>query len=273
MNLTIGVVTRGRPELIEWTVRETVKNIELPGTRLIVLGDHDDEKLFSVRFPEKVIVDIDEREDSVGAKWNRMTRIAPADGYLTMVDYAPNLTPGFDRKIVQALGRFPDGVGVLCNHLANLSFPIAQVVTSKFVEIAGGVYTEHFPYWFVDHWLDDVAKMIGRLSFVDFKVDVSKRPGTQDMREPCLWAALYDGLQDEREALAERLLAQMDEPEWRKEILRSYWPLIHQRSRMINGMVRGLPNKADWDERYKRIRAVGLGKLQSLYEHMERKAA
>jgi hypothetical protein len=234
VKLTVGLGTRGRAALALHTAVESLKHIGCKSTTFVILGDHDDEELHRTAFPEGVIVNIEQREDSLGGKWNRLLRIAPADVYLVMVDYAPQTTDGFDDLILNAAYRFKDGIGLVCNHLANLSFPTSQAVTHRMAEVMGGIYPEHFPYWFVDHWLDDVAKMIGRLSFADFRVDVQKRPGTQDMREPALWAALYDSLEQEREVVANRLLDEMDESDWRRDLLRSSWPIIHQRSRMLN---------------------------------------
>lgn len=266
MRLAVGIGTRGRAQTALRTAEETIKHVKRSDTTLVVLGDHDDEELKRTRFPAGVILNIEKREDSLGGKWNRLLRISSADVYLVMVDYAPNMTAGFDQKILDAAGRFKDGIGVLCNHLANLSFPTSQAVTHRMAEIMGGIYPEHFPYWFVDHWLDDVAKMIGRMTFVDFQVDCTKRPGTMERREPALWAALYDALEHEREEVADRLLEHMDEPEWRKDLLRSSWPIIHQRSRMINGMVRGMEaTDTTTDARYLRIREKAVQKLNAIY--------
>lgn len=273
MSLAIGIGTRGRASTVVKTAEETLKHVSRSDTTIIVLGDHDDEELKRTRFPAGVILNIQQREDSLGGKWNRLLRISTADVYLVMVDYGPNITDGFDQKILDAALRFKDGIGVLCNHLANLSFPTSQAVTHRMAEIMGGVYTENFPYWFVDHWLDDIAKMIGRLSFVDFSVDCKQRPGTMERREPGLWAALYDALEGEREEVANRLLENMDEPEWRKELLRSSWPIIHQRSRMINAMVRGIEaTDRTVDSRYLRMRDKALEKLNMTYQRMKEAA-
>lgn len=273
MRLTIGVATRGRPKLLRWTVEETMKNIRAD-TRVVVLADEDDVVTSDVCLPAGVTVHVAEREDSVGAKWNRLMEVAPADIYMPMCDYRPQITPGFDEKIIEALEIFPDGIGVAYQHLANLSFPSNQAVTHKMAELMGGIYVTCFPYWFTDHWLDDVCKMTGRYVFSDGDTVVGKREnGTQDFREPYLWASLYDALQDEREAMAQKILDATVEPYWRKQQLKATWPLIHERSRMINNMVRQMKGNAPWDERYKRIRASGIEKLQSIYQSLERKAA
>lgn len=274
-SLTIGIVTRGRRELVQWTALETLRNAREPGTKIVVLADHDDEDMLNAVLPEGVILDIRQREDSVGAKWNRMMSIAPADVYMAMCDYRPQSTPGFDTNILDAARVFPDGIGCVTQRLANLSFPTYQCLTAKTVELMGHFYVEHFPYWFVDHWLDDLSKMTGRAIYAPGETVVGKRPGpgTQDFREPGLWAALYDALYEEREAEAEKWLAAMDEPDWRKDMLRRNWPMVHERSRMINSIVRNMEGNAPFDERYSRIRAIGAAKLTEKFHELERRAA
>lgn len=272
--LTIGIVTRGRKHIVAKTVYETVKNIRESTTRVVILGDHDDD-FSDVVFPQRATLDIRQREDSVGGKWNRLTEIEPADVYLAMCDYRYQATPGFDTEILKAASAFYDGIGCVAQNMANLSFPVYQAPTAKMVEIMGGIYVEHFPYWFVDHWLDDICKMIGRYSYAKGETAVLPRPGTggtQDFREPALWAAYYDALEGEREDMANRLLEKMDVLDAQRAILRAQWPLIHQRSRMINGMVREMKGNAPFDDRYRRIREKAASRLVEIYENLKEAA-
>ncbi len=274
MKLTIGIATRGRYDLLSTTIKHTRDNIREKDTKLVALFDDDDPTIKYAAVHKEVILSVKPREDSIGAKWNRMISLAPADVYLAMVDHSPQVTPGFDTKILQAAQVFPDGIGCVYSHMANLSFPSYQAPTARMVEIMGGIYPTYFPYWFVDHWLDDICRMTGRYVFADTAVDSSRRPGTQDFRDPPLWAALYDALQSEREYMAEMLLEQMEEPAWKKEQLRMNWPLVHQRSRMINGLVRAMPGTdKSTDARYERIRANGISMIQNALNQLERKAA
>jgi hypothetical protein len=273
--LTIGIVTRGRKKVVAQTALETLKNVREKGTKIVILADHDDD-LEGLVLPEGVILNVGRREDSVAGKWNRMLRLFPADVYMGMCDYRYQATPGFDTRILEGASLFKDGIGCVVQHLANLSFPAYQCVTSKMAEIMGHFYVEHFPYWFVDHWLDDICKMTGRYVYAEGETAVFPRPGnggTQDFREPALWASLYDALCGEREEIANRLLAEMDITDDQRAILRAQWPLIHQRSRMINGMVRGMEGNAPHDERYNRIRAKGVEKLTEIYNELTEKRA
>ena len=219
------------------------------------------------------------REDSFGAKYNRILEIAPADVYLPMADYAPHVTPGFDTKILEAASLFPDGIGVVYNHWANLSFTDIDGMTSGLVKKLGYLYPPYFPYWFVDHWVDDIVKLIGRISFADVWLDKSQRPGTHDRREVAWWATFFDAGVVHRRNLARSIIESDDflEPEWRKKLLLSdYHMLIEERSKLTNDSAR----QTQWhkapeavDERYKRIKAVAQGLLREWLPELEAEQA
>jgi hypothetical protein len=273
-SLTIGIATRGRAALAAQVAEHTLRNCRAD-TRIVVLADHDDD-LGAMVLPREVILDVQPRPDSVGAKWNRMMTVAPAQVYMAMVDYRAQITPGFDQNILNAAALFPDGIGAVYQHMANAQFPAYQCVTARMADIMGHFYVEYFPYWFVDHWLDDIAKMTGRFAYAEGDTHAYPRPGnggTQDLREPALWATLYDALYLEREAIAERLLTAMHVTESQRSILRAQWPLVHQKSRIINEPVRGMAGNAPHDERYAKIRAKGISLLETLYYDMEKRAA
>lgn len=260
MRLTIALATRGRHEMLAWTINRTMENIGLDDTRLVILADEDDHPTngLTVR-DERVVVSVAPREESLGGKYNRALRLAPADVYMAMVDYAPHVTPGFDAAVLEAARLFPDGIGVIYNHMANLSFPSLNAVTARWAEMTGGIYPEIFPYWFVDHWLDDLARMTDRMACADVRVDVSNRPGTQEQREPTFWGTVFDSLALERRRMANLIIDAMDEPQWRKAVLRSRMHLVEERSRLINTIVRSMSaSEESSDPRYQRIRARAL---------------
>lgn len=260
MNLSIILATRCRPGLLARTVAATLANITEPGTRLVIAADDDDVGTIGMQdtlTDPRLVWSIEPRPDSLGEKYNRVLKVAPADVYLVMVDYAPLVTAGFDARILEAAQVYPDGYAVILNHLANLSFSAINAVTHKLAEKMGGIYPEHFPYWFVDHWLEDMAKLIDRVVFVNVRTDISKRPGTMDQREPYFWGALFDWLHLERRKLATSIISSIDfdeTPARKKALVRNHW-LVFERSAMINGSLHGVPGIQGTDERYDRIRA------------------
>lgn len=269
MRLTVAIATRGRPRLLEQTLEVTLANAALTSTRVVVAADEDDRATVEVaeKFvgrSEQVVASVSPRPDTIAAKWNRAVTAAPADAYLAGTDYAPQGTPGFDLKILETVKLFPDQIGVVYGRMANPSFSEVIAVSHGLVELTGGkIYHEMFPYWFTDHWLDEVAKMIGRVAFADVRLAPFIKPGTQEMREPAFWACFFDALAPRRVAEAREIILspRFEEPPWRKRLLLGHHVPIQERSVMINNWVRGL----SWDRklalddpRYVRIKGRAL---------------
>lgn len=283
MSLSIILAARARPELLRRTIETTLPNIHEVDTTFVIAVDDDDPETVAAAMEfhgkNNVSVSVKPREDSFGGKYNRVLTEAPADVFLPMADYAPHITPGFDTKILEAASLFPDGIGIVYNHMANLSFPDCNGVTAKFAEKMGYVYPPYFPYWFVDHWVDDIAKLIGRISFADVTLDKSKRPGTHDRREVAWWATFYDAGIVHRRKLARSIVRSDDfiEPEWRKKLLLSdYHMLIEGRSKMTNDTARitqwGKPPEAV-DDRYRRIKSQAQALLREWLPELEAEQA
>jgi hypothetical protein len=221
----------------------------------------------------RVLLNVQERETTIAAKWNRALDV-PGDVYLVAADDDPYCSPGYDTKIIEAAKRFPDGIGMVYGHLANLSFSGAVAPTSKFCELMGGkIFPEYFPYWFVDHWTDDVARIIGRLSFAAVKTDQSRPGVTQEMREPGWWATWFDAAYLMRRKQAHDIINSPDfvDESWHKQLLLTHHPLIEVRSRMINQNVRQQNAQlSQWagnlkpDERYNRIKQRAIDMVPSL---------
>lgn len=275
MKLAINLATRGRRTLLTNTVMQTLANISRRDTVFMVSADADDQPTIEALRAllgmagdrVELLVSIEPREDTVGAKWNRVLKAVPdADVYMPMCDDGPVITPGFDDKVLAAASRWPDGIGVVFNHLENLSFTGIQAVTNEFAALMGYIYPEHFPYWFVDHWLSDIAELIDRIAFADVRLDCStNRPPTMEMREPAFWATFYDACHLKRRALAKRIITgHLFDTAWHKEILLERYPLVEGYSKMINDGVRGMRGEGPTaDERYLRLKAAAIAMLKT----------
>jgi hypothetical protein len=219
MKLSIILSTRGRPHLLVPTVRTTLKNVTNKETVLTVMIDADDTATIQT-IPQLQKMGakchVTARPMSLGGKYNQGARAEPGDVYLVMVDYAPHVTPGFDDKILEAAATYSDGYAVVYNWWANLSFPGINAVTHKLFEKMGGIYPELYPYWWVDHALDDIARMIDRVVFAPVEIDVSARkdtqgkPWTQGKRDTWFWALLFDVESKERKRLAAEIISSDD---------------------------------------------------------------
>lgn len=278
MKLVITLATRNRPQQVVDTITRSTANLVLDNTVFIVQVDGDDrptiDALAAALLDKRVRVNVAPREDTIAGKWNRALS-EPADLYLVAADDDPYVTPGYDAKLIEAGKLFPDGIGMVYGRMANASFSGAVCPTAKFCEKLGHIFPEYFPYWFVDHWTDDVARMIGRLSFADIQTDQSRAGKTQEMREPGWWATWFDAAYLKRRNIANYIINSKDfqSPGWHKEILLRSYPLIEYRSKWINDHVRAMSPQYEQssnlnvhDQRYQRVRDRAVAMLAHLLD-------
>lgn len=254
MKLTINLVTRGRPALLRETIERTLPNLALRDTVFMVSVDHDDAKtidsLGALPSDRRLLPVVMDREDSMGGKYNRALTYAPADVYLSMVDYAPFVTPRFDEKVLEAAAVFPDNIGVVYNkYCCDAELPSINGITHGLAKFMGFIYPEYFPFSFVDLWLDDVARLIDRVSYVDVVIDRSKRQQTLGRRDTKFWSVLLDLLYGERVACAERIIHSPEflSPSWQKELLLRKFPLMGFHA---NNVSRACRADSEWHDRY-----------------------
>lgn len=244
MSLTYIVGTRGRPNELITSVATTFENMVRDDTKMLICVDSDDLATIDVfdRLPldPRVIVSIKHREDSRGEKCGRALTEAPGSIYMVGHDCNPVLTHGWDQIVYEASGLFPDGIGVVNTRMANASFPVMQGITSKLVEKLGYIYNPEYPFWFIDHEMDDFARMLGRNPYVDVHVE-QRRPGTTlRLRDVAFWAQYFDAMTLERRAKMHAIIDGDDfiAPGWMKGILKTAHPPIEARSLWINKQVR-----------------------------------
>ncbi len=254
MRLTFDIGARSRPEKLVETVRLSLANAVLKDTVFLVCLDDDDESMvpYLDKFPkdERIVLSVKKREDSRGEKYDRALKEAPADVYLLGVDHSILLTKAWDEKILQAASLFPDGIGVVnVGGMNNLSFPKLQAVTQKWVDLVGFTYNWDYPFWFIDHEIDDLARITGRQIFADVAVDTNRlRQGnrTQRMRDLRFWSAYYNIFTFWRRELANKIIDATTDEVWRKKMLKTWHPQTEIRSAFINQQVY---NEADILER------------------------
>lgn len=276
MRLVISLATRGRPDQLLHTMTADLAMLSLDSTTLMVHVDHDDHPtiaaLNSRKLDPRVKVTIKDREDTIAEKWNRSLS-EPADLYLLLADDDPIVTPNADVKLHEAAQAFPDGIGMVYGHMVNASFSSIYAFTAKYVEKLGWLQPEYFPYWFCDHWTDDLARMIGRLSFADVRTDQRKAGKTQEMREPGWWATWYDAAYLLRERAARAIIESPDfhGEQWQKDLLIRNLSIHYHRSCWINQGVRNISQHleqysglSNQDPRYQRVKDKAIAMIPDL---------
>lgn len=285
MKLVINLITRGRPEVLVRTINRTLENISSDDTTFMVSADDDDHPTCDVLrpFENRLYVSIEPREDDIGSKYNRMLRW-DADVYCNLSDYTAFVTPGFDRHIMWAAETFPDGIGMVVNRMRNASFSDIYALTRPLIDRLGFYFPPYFAFWFVDHWADDIGKLIDRIVMAEAAVEYDPIMGkskTQNLRDLMFWTAFFDACHLRRRRAAHGIVDAIDEPEWRKKMIKSRTPLIEFRSRWVNDHVRGNAqaiereaNPPPPDERYLRVKAKAMAMLkEELIPELEASAA
>jgi hypothetical protein len=276
--LVISLASRGRPQQLLETVSRSMANWTNPNTVLNLALDADDQPTLdylNLAAPHawfvgpngpRINLDIRPREDTIAAKWNRAL-LLPADLYLVAADDDPYVTPGYDQKLLDAADLFHDGIGMVYGHMANLSFSGVIAGTAKWCDILGYLQPEHFPYWFCDHWTDDLAKITNRISFADVRTDQSKAGQTQEMREPAWWATWFDAGYLYRRKEVTKILLHTTDPMSR---LLANAPLREHYSKWVNSNVRGMqaPPLPLNDERYQRVKEKAIAMLPQFFDGM-----
>jgi hypothetical protein len=254
MKLTVDIQTRGRPEKVARVLECMLPNLALDNTTLLVTADDDDQATIDAipTWPKdpRILVSVEPREDTRGEKFDRALRLAPADVYMPAADTVLINRKGFDAAILEAAQQFPDGIGCVYTPLINASFPGFQCLTAKLVEKLGYIYPRQFPFWFIDHWLDDVVQMIGRYVTVDIESDhftLRQDTKTHGLKDLEFWTRYFDAcwIEREREALSVINSPDFDEPEWRKQALISNFSRVRARSIWINDTVRAQAEKIE----------------------------
>ncbi len=248
MKLTIIIATRNRPEQLAKTVARTLPNISRLDTTLMIAADDDDVAalagLKTISKDPRLHVSVKPREDCRGEKYDRALTEAPADVYMVMHDCAPVISPAFDQVVLDKAALFPDGIGVIHSpFLGKGTFPPeAEAMTAKWVEKIGYIYNHEYPFWFIDHEIHDLARMVGRYFCVDIKVETAPmRPGkTMRLRDIAFWTSYYDLMTLERRAKARAILTGKDflTPDWQKADLIENYHWIESEAYQINDNVR-----------------------------------
>ena len=290
MKLSMVIATRNRPDLLLRTVTDTLPNVSRKDTRILLAVDDDDRATLDIlkRLPkdERLTVSVKPREDSRGEKYDRVLKEASADVYLPAVDCAPIITPAFDQKIINAARMFDDGIVCIHTPMINGHFPPGlQAFTAGWVEQMGYIYNHEYPFWFIDHEADDMARLLCRYVPVDVHVNTAEmRPGTTiRLRDLEFWAGYYNKMTLERRMKARQIInsKEFDASPGHKIALCNNYECVEQRSYGINNSVianaaaieaqRG--DKSPPDEGYLRAKARAEQKLDKLFRLYEQQAA
>ena len=218
MSINACIASRGHPDALKDIVTQTLALTVLPDTKIAIALDSDDPSACGVanelqRLSDKIIVSIADREDSLGAKYNRAAATHDANIYVMLADDEQIITSGWDKKIEETSFLFPDGI--FCIYFGNTPFPSSMpagyAVSRKLKNMMGFFLCPFFPFWWHDTTLHEIVQFIGRSIYVDIRMSYPYGAGkTRGMRDVNHWANLFALLRGRRLDLAHRII---DSPE------------------------------------------------------------
>lgn len=266
MKLSLLIPSRGSPEQLRHVIRETDARVKTPGlTTIVVALDHDDAS--NPEPPEtrcRLIWSVSAREDSLGAKYNRCQRLAPAEGYVMGADDNLFTTEDWDERLRQRFAEFGDGLGFVYFGRLDGTLPTQFLVPHALVAAQGFFFPAHFPFWFHDTWTDEIAHLTGRIVWAEVAVEeIGGRGKSRGLREVVFWAELFEALRAEREVVGDALSARFN-PSWlqtqllqRKDLLRQFFASRTARLRHPATAIQfeqRMSHDAPADARYRRIK-------------------
>lgn len=268
MKLSLLIASRGRPTELLRTVTETAARIAEPTdtTVSVALDWDDDTNPPAPTIGSHLVWSVSEREDSLGEKYNRAARNAPADVYILGADDNIFLAEGWDTRVRVAMREFSGtGFGFVYFGRLDGTLPTQMAVPHHLFDYQGFLFPPHWPVWFHDTWIDEIAHMTGRILWADIPVEeIGGRGKSRGIRDIAFWAALFDATRPDRVALAE-MLSREHNPPWlqsqllqRRDILNLFFSSRMARLRdpaTAYVFEKRMSFDAPQDERYQRIKA------------------
>lgn len=268
MNLSLLIASRGRPVDLLRVIAECDKRVADPArTTISVALDLDDGS--NPQPPEtrsKLVWHVGEREDSLGAKYNRCAKYALGDVYVLGADDNIFLADGWDNLVRDRMAEFPREFGFVYFGRLDGTLPTQMAVPHALIERQGFLFPPFWPVWFHDTWIDEIAHMTGRILWADISVEeIGGRGKSRGVRDVSFWATLFEGTRHHRVQVAESLSREHN-PKWlqtqllqRREILDLFFQSRMARLRdpaTAHAFEQRMSFDAPADERYLRIKAA-----------------
>jgi ADP-heptose:LPS heptosyltransferase/glycosyltransferase involved in cell wall biosynthesis/predicted O-methyltransferase YrrM len=218
-HVSLLLPTRGRPEYLDKvfdSIANTVGDAE--GIDAWIYVDHDDhvtkQYIHSqsyLRYPFKVSWVLGERTLSQGQMFNVLREKCTTNPgiYMPFGDDFLFKSAHWDEVIRAAFEGYPDRI--VLGYIPQSDLPAEQVIfpvlSAQWTNVTGRIFTEFFPFWSDDTWLDHVSQMVGSKVSIDIQVEAIDSAGkTPRLKNLPFWQSFFTRLMDERLAEAKLLL-------------------------------------------------------------------
>jgi glycosyltransferase involved in cell wall biosynthesis len=224
VRISVLIPTRGRIAGLVYSIRSLAErasgNQEI---RYVVGIDADDAQTVGMALAlrgegHNVVPCVVDRQPTLGGLVNILAERCPGDVYLSWGDDFRALTDGWD-DIVAETWRAKD------DHIwwwrSEPQVTLA-IISEKWRQAAGRLYTEYFPFWYDDLWLIEVLHYAtGETKCTPMEAWIKDRArATHRMRDCQFWDDFFWSKREERKAEAARIAEKLGWPkvEWRPEL-------------------------------------------------------
>lgn len=211
MIISVLIPSRGRPLLLQDAITSLACRESGRHKIAYIVGcDDDDPATIAMAQSMGIRAHVAPRAPSLGGVVNALSLAAPADVYCSLYDDIVCLTPGWDARIAAAWKARRDGVWWWRNS-AEATYAI---VSEKWRQAAGRMFTPYFPFWWDDVWLIQVWKWAygGEPLVLGCELD-DQSTGTTRMRDLKFWTDFFWSRSGERIAEAKKIAANLGWPE------------------------------------------------------------
>ena len=177
-----------------------------------------------------------------GDLWNRPIAEflgAPMDIYIPLSSDIFIAAPNWDALIVSALSKAPpQGHGLIAWNDPSVPGTANVIVYSKgWVDLTGRLFPTHFPFWFIDTWVDETYSFVSgnTIPIIKELTLTGKRGKTRRLRDLEFWWQYFTALRPQREADAAAIRAKLQiklDPEHLLKV-RKFWEDRDARNRPI----------------------------------------
>jgi glycosyltransferase involved in cell wall biosynthesis len=220
--ISIIFATRGRPKnlvKVFSSLRDNTTRKEL--VHLWIYVDEDDsvtrQAIESKTLPDpgfQVHWHIASQTNELGKALDTLWRVSPrtSEIYVTTVDDVYFATPGWDEILRSAFNQYPDGVLLAFPHDPENSLAVTYAIFGwRWHTTLGCLYIGYFAYWYDDRWVEEIARLAGRLKKLDmtFAPMDNEKGRTKRMRNLPFWARFMQLTLPERIESAKKLINAM----------------------------------------------------------------
>ena len=217
--IRIVFTTRGHPEKVAALFESLRENTARKEQVQLWIYIDDDDAVTRAAVENKTLPDpgfpvhwhIGPRTNELGKTLDTLWHASPktAEVYVTAVDDIRFSTPGWDEIVRSAYAEYPDGVLLGFPHDPGNSLAVTYPIFGwRWLETLNCLYIGYFPFWYDDRWVEEIARMAGRLRKLDitFSPQGNEKGLTKRMRNLPFWARFMQLTLPDRIELATRLI-------------------------------------------------------------------